>query len=275
MRNQIGKTLTIFVVLVTILLISSTAIGFFMYQKETQLRKDVEAQFQEAVLQQKKLADELAATKSQMALLEDKNKEADKKINSLMDEIELNSGLHTAIKKENASLKESLETAKKDKETIRAELDHAAKRLQENQEMLKAEQRKIQDLLIKVKEAEDAKLQAEAAVPLPVAVEPVFERELVSPVKNKMELGKIIVADEAEGKARILSIDATSEFVICSIGIQQGVTAGDVLAVYRGDRYLGDVKVSRAQDQMSAADFVPPLSSRKVRKNDIVVLKRS
>lgn len=246
-----------------------------MYQKETQLRKDVEAQFQEAVLQQKKLADELTATKSQMALLEDKNKEADKKINSLMDEIELNSGLHTAIKKENASLKESLETAKKDKETIRAELDHAAKRLQENQEMLKAEQRKIQDLLMKVKEAEDAKLQAEAAVPLSVAADPVFERELVSPMKNKMELGKIIVADEADGKARILSIDTTSEFVICSMGIHQGVTAGDVLAVYRGDRYLGDVKVSRAQDQMSAADFVPPLSSRKVRKNDIVVLKRS
>lgn len=275
MRNQSGKTLTIFVILVTVLLISSTAIGFFMYQKETQLRKDAETQLQEAVLQQKKLADELSATKSQMTLLEDKNKEADKKINSLMDEMELNSGLHTALKKENASLKESLETAKKDKETIRAELDHAAKRLQENQEMLKAEQRKIQDLLIKVKEAEDAKLQAEAAIPVPVVASPVFERELTSLPKNKMELGKIVVGDDADGKARILSVDMDSEFVICSIGIHQGVTAGDILAVYRGDRYLGDVKVSRAQEQMSAADFVPPLSSRKVRKNDIVVLKRS
>jgi hypothetical protein len=44
------------------------------------------------------------------------------------------------------------------------------------------------------------------------------------------------------------------------------------MSVYRGDEYLGDVRVSRVQEELSAADLIPPFSSRKVRKNDSVVL---
>jgi len=275
MHNKQGKTLTIFVILVTILLISSTAIGFFMYQKESQIRKGVEGQLQDSLSQQKKLTDDLKEAKNQLTLLEDKYKDADKKINNLLDEIELNKGLHAALKKENVSLKDSLELVKKDKESLRAEFDAAAKKLSENQEMLKAEQKKTQELLAQVKNFEEAKAQQEAvAIPETVNSESI-EREVNLPSKNKMELGKIIVSDESDSRARILSVDKDSEFIICSLGANQGIKSGDVLSVYRGDRYLGDVRVSRAQDQMSAADFVPPLSSRKVRKGDIVVIKRS
>ena len=93
MKNKQGKTITIFIILILVLLVSSTCIGFFMYQKETQVRKDVEARLQEVTLQQTKTLAELKETKKQQDLLEDKNKEADKKINNLMDEIELNEGL--------------------------------------------------------------------------------------------------------------------------------------------------------------------------------------
>ena len=34
--------------------------------------------------------------------------------------------------------------------------------------------------------------------------------------------------------------------------------------------YLGDIKVTRLQDEMSAADLLPPFSSQTVRKNDQV-----
>jgi hypothetical protein len=268
MQNKHGKTLTIFVVLITILLVSSTAIGFFMYQKESQMRKDFEGQLQDSIQQQKKVVDDLKDARNQLALLQDKNKEADKKINNLMDEMELNDGLHSALKKENGSLKESLELVKKEKDSIRAELDAAAKKLLENQEMLKAEQLKTQDLLAKVKEIEEAKVSQE------VSNIPSVDKE-TGVSTNKMELGKIVVADADNNKGRVLSVDKEAEFIICSLGINQGMKTGDVLSVYRGDRYLGDVKISRAQDQMSAADFVPPLSSHKVHKNDIVVLKQS
>jgi hypothetical protein len=43
--------------------------------------------------------------------------------------------------------------------------------------------------------------------------------------------------------------------------------------VFRGNEYLGDIKATRVQDEMSAADIVPPLSSKGISKNDTVVLK--
>jgi len=43
MFNKTGKTLTIFVVLIIILLTSSTSIGFYLYHKEEHWRKNSEA----------------------------------------------------------------------------------------------------------------------------------------------------------------------------------------------------------------------------------------
>jgi hypothetical protein len=269
MPNRNGKTLTIFIVLVTILLVSSTAIGFFMYQKESQMRKDIEAQLQDSILQQKKLADELKDARNQMTLLQDKNKEADKKINNLMDEMELNEGLRNELKKENSTLKDSIEAAKKERDVIKADLDASAKKLQETQELLKAEQDKTKDLLAKV---DETKKQEEVKTVPMTQITPG-----VDVPKNKVELDKIVVGQDANpgNKGRILSVDKESDFIICSLGVKQGFKPGDVLSVYRDDQYLGDVKISRSQDEMSAADFISPLSSRKVRKNDIVVLKQS
>jgi hypothetical protein len=269
MRNKTGKTLTLFIVLITVLLISSTAIGFFMYQQESQMRKNLEIQLQESAVQQKKLSDDLKDSKNQLALLQDKNKEADKKINNLMDEMELNEGLRNELKKENGTLKESMEATKKEKDSLRALLDNTSKQLQENQNLLKAEQDKTKELLTKVTNLEEAKKKEEAKA-----------REAASQEKaevgsSKMELDKIVVGQETGSRGRVLSVDKESEFVVCSLGVNQGIKLGDLLSVYRGDQYLGDIKISRMQDEMSAADFVLPLSSRKVRKNDIVVPKHS
>lgn len=273
MQNKKGKTITIFIGLITVLLVSSTAIGFFMYQKESQMRKDLEAQLQASQQQGEKLANDLKETKKQMTLLEDKNKEADTKINNLMDEIELNKGVGTALKKENGTLKDSLAAAKKEKDAIRADLDMAAKKLQESQALLTSEQEKTRDLLTKVDQYEDQIRQQEAKAQ-EIDAQSII-REVNVPSGNKMELGRIIIGQQEDGKGRIISIDKDSDFVICNLGVNQGVRSGDMLSVYRGDKYLGDLKVSRAQEDMSAADFVPPLSSHKTRKNDIVVPKRS
>jgi uncharacterized protein YigA (DUF484 family) len=261
MNNTNGKTLTIFIVLITILLVSSTAIGFFMYQKESQKRQEIEVSLRQSVEQQQKLAGDLKDAKSQLDLLDDKNKEADKKINNLMDEVELNEGLRNELKKENSELKESLELAKKEKELVRADLEGLAKKLQENLGILKFEQDKAKELQTKLQGIEEfARKQNE-----------VGDKSL----RNKMELDRIVVGQEGNNSGRVLSVDKESEFVICSLGTAQGFKQGDILAVYRGDQYLGDVKISRAQDEMSAADFIPPLTSIIIRKNDTVVLKKS
>ncbi len=86
-------------------------------------------------------------------------------------------------------------------------------------------------------------------------------------------MDKIVVDPHNGTKGHIVSVDIDAEFVILNLGLNQGVKADDVLSVYRGDDYLGDIKATRVQDEMSAADIIPPLSSQEVRKNDTVVLK--
>ena len=48
---------------------------------------------------------------------------------------------------------------------------------------------------------------------------------------------------------------------------------GQKVAVYQNDEYLGDVEVTRLQPEMAAADLVPPLSIKSVKKNDQVKVK--
>ena len=46
------------------------------------------------------------------------------------------------------------------------------------------------------------------------------------------------------------------------------------MAVYRADKYLGDIKIARVQEGASVADFIAPLTLKQVRKDDRVVVKK-
>jgi hypothetical protein len=75
-------------------------------------------------------------------------------------------------------------------------------------------------------------------------------------------------------EGRILSVDVETEFVIVSLGENDGLSVGNILSVYRNDDYLGDIKVTRLQPKMSAADLITPFSIRNVQKNDQVKVKQ-
>jgi len=292
MFNKAGKTLTIFIVLIIILLLSSTSIGFYLYHQEQQLHKSVETELGISQAQGLKLQAQLKDIQNQLALAQDKNKEADQKINSLLDEKDLNEGLRTALKKENTQLKEQMADIEKSKEKIKGDLDDAAAKLAQFQGLLKASQDNSKDLetrlsglaetsknLAETNKSLEAKIDELKANMLPLdkrTPEQQIAGEVVPPGlrgKDKVELNKIVVNPQDGTKGHILSVDTDAEFVVFNLGLKQGVKPDDALSVYRGDEYLGDIKATRVQDEMSAADIIPPLSSREVRKNDTVVLK--
>jgi hypothetical protein len=86
-------------------------------------------------------------------------------------------------------------------------------------------------------------------------------------------LNKIVVNPQEGNKGHILSVDTDADFVVFNLGLNQGIKPGNVLSVYRGAQYLGDIKATRVHDEVSAADLIPPLSSKAIHKNDTVVLK--
>ena len=44
-------------------------------------------------------------------------------------------------------------------------------------------------------------------------------------------------------------------FAVINLGSTDGVNIGDLFSVYHNDKYIGDVKIEKVHDSMSAAGF--------------------
>ena len=297
--NSSGKVLTIFLVIIAILLISLTAISLFFFQKETDRRKLAEAQLEESQTQNIQFEHDLKEVRKQSFLLQEKNKEADDRINDLSDELELEKGLREEMKLEAAALKSQVEEALISKEALAQEIEEKIILQGQLTTDLSASREKIAEL--------EAQLEAEGRVgkELGELDEQIFKEESQGAgqdtVDNDLGLGgelkEIVVApQEIIGEqeissprgavteeaitsfdetlnGRILSVDTETEFVIVSLGKKDGLGVGHILSVFRGANYVGDIKITRLQPEMSAADLIPPFSIKSVQRNDQVKVK--
>ncbi|MBP6342384.1 MAG: hypothetical protein KA403_00445 [Candidatus Omnitrophica bacterium] len=293
--NNAGKTITIFLGLIVVLLVSTASISIFLLNKETEKRKAVDAALNDAQGSISRLQGDLKVAQNKAFVLEEKNKEADTRINSLEEELDVEKGLKEAMKTENAKLKQDLDTVLLEKDALQADKDKLAADFQEkekvSQQELQTRDSRVKELETKVAEVEKQLTDANAAIEktkqdqaaaeaaaaaAATAAKPAegSEAAVEDSATKEVELDKIIVSKSDSSKGRILSVDKETEFVIFDMGSKSGVKQGDVLSVMRGDDYLGDIKVSRVQEEMSAADLIPPFSSRMVRKNDNIVPKK-
>lgn len=292
--NSSGKVLIVFSVVIAILLISLTAVSLFFFQKEIDKRKITEVQLEDKSEMIFELSSELEQIKKSSFLFEEKNKEADEKINALLDELDLQKGVSSEIKKENRTLKDQIEKLAQEKEALRDELKKVASTngttddLKKKLAAVMGEKQVLERKLTSSKEFNETlkknilgleekitqqKMAGAVAAPVATRGEQVEKPVDVANEEN-VDLEKIVVIPDEVPEGRVLSVDKETEFVIVNLGIKDGVQMGNVLSVYRGTDYLGDIKVTRIQPEMSAADLIPPFSSRVVRKNDQVVSRK-
>ena len=326
--NSSGKVLTIFVIIIAILLISLTAISLFFFQRETERRKLAETTLGEFQSEQTKLEESLKEVKKQNFLLQEKNKEADERVNDLSDELELEKGLREEMKIETVTLQEEIEEFRSAKEELAkeakakeearkkltADLTASEKKIEKLEAQLKVEMERVKkfDELYERQQEEMSELEKEASAAQQAVVErpsyAVISEEMDYPLNMNttgrvvslgVELEEIVVVpgeamdgeevpdirDEAPAEdpvivfdrtseGRVLSVDTETEFVILSIGETDGIEIGDVLSVYRDHDYVGDLRITRLQPEMSAADLIPPFSIGSVKKNDHVKAKQ-
>ncbi len=242
-----GKVLTVFLIVIAILLLSLTAISLFFYQQESEKRKTAESELTQTKALQARLENELKDAKKQIYVLEEKSKESDEKINSLLDELEVEKGLREQMKQESASLRATLVSENQAKEKLQADLNTAQEKINSLQTELESQEKLRQELEVKAKESEEP--------------------------EPEVELEKIVVAPDQIPEGKVLSVNHDNNFLIFNLGQESGIAQGMLMSVLRGDKYLGDIKVSRVQPKMSVGDFIEPLNSKKVKENDRVVVK--
>ncbi|MBF0479420.1 MAG: hypothetical protein HQL26_08050 [Candidatus Omnitrophica bacterium] len=283
-KNSSGRILVIFLVIAAVLLTSLAAISTFLFQKEVEKRKSTEASLNQYLKDRATVEKDLEQLKKEKQVLQDKNKEADDKINGLLDELELQEGLRKEIKNESATLREQLDTAKKETDKLNAkiaELQDVNQKYDELKNNFDSQKKQKDDLENQMKMTNERTRKMESnLVELERKIleyDPNYKPSSPSVAKTvkgeQVVLDTIVVGTQTVPEGRVLAVDTDAEFVILNLGEKDGVKAGTIMSVYRGKDYLGDVKITRVQPEMSAADFLPPFSSKLVRKNDQVVLK--
>jgi len=60
---------------------------------------------------------------------------------------------------------------------------------------------------------------------------------------------------------------------VINLGSKDGVNIGDIFSVYRGNKYIGDIKVEKIHDSMSAAELVSSDIKNKIKEGDKVLEK--
>ncbi|MBZ0166717.1 MAG: hypothetical protein K8I00_07905 [Candidatus Omnitrophica bacterium] len=100
----------------------------------------------------------------------------------------------------------------------------------------------------------------------------VTEEEILKQIRKSTETPDISQSGRIP-EGRILSVDVETAFVVINLGRKHGISNGIFMSVYRGNDYLGDIKITRTQEEMAAADLIPPLTGQTLRKNDQVIAK--
>ena len=79
-----------------------------------------------------------------------------------------------------------------------------------------------------------------------------------------------ITVDEGQ----VLVVNKKYNFAVIDLGMREGVKFNDTFSVYRGDNYIGDIRVEKVHESMSAAAFLTPGVKDKIRERDRVIPKR-
>jgi len=254
---------SVLVLIVSVIILVAISGGFFvMLQKEK--AKNVS------------LAEELEDIKTRLKITETKLDDSKKVVSDLGAKLQQAEGqiseLSTTLEQEKVSKDEALakiEQLRLDLEqqkSLRVDLEHKFETAQKGalamQAQLKELGAKKTDLETKIKELEDKAKQAQA--------------------QSGVELGKIVVGLEKSQKqpaqpvgiaAKVLVVNKDYNFAVINMGSKDGVNVGDVFSVYHNEKYVGDVKVEKIHDSMSAAGFLSADIKDKVFEGDKVVRK--
>ena len=274
--NHSGKTMTIFLVVFAVLLMCLTGIAVFHLLKERDLRLGLEANLEQVQTNESKLQGDLKEAQKKIFILESESKEAVERMEGLIEEVALEKGLKEELRKESRQLKETLSTEKQARETLQQQLSDLEDRLtslQAEYDQVRAQNEEIQSGRAALqKEYEQLQRQLEEAQ---AQVQAAAEAAQEPSADQGVNLDPIVVNPaNDQGSGQVVSVDKDADFLIVSLGKKHGIKKGQILTVNRNGQAIGEVQVSRVLPEMSAADFLAPLTSANVQVNDQVIVKK-
>lgn len=267
MKENKGKILTI-VLIILFLASLFLAVGiFYLLQQEKQHSLSLQEELEDLKTKQKITESELERYRNTTKTLEAKLKEANEKINELNANIQAERKTTQIAQEQIEELKKSLEEQVSLRANLEEQLTQAKKETNSLKNQLVQLESQRSELETKIKELQ-AKMEKVELGTIVVSPEP--EMQKVEAYKEQAQVERDL-ATQLEGK--ILVVNKEYNFVVINLGSKDGVKAGDIFLVYRGNTYLGEIKVEKVHDSMSAAGFVSPEMKQQVSEGDRILSK--
>lgn len=265
------KSPLILVVGLLIIFLSLAGGAFFLFQQERAKNIALQAQLEDVKTKQRAAESKLQESQRLVSSLEEKVREAELQVETLNNQMDEERAAKEVVLEEAKQLKAEIDK----QNSLKTELENKFNQSQKNLEKLQAQ---VVGLENKRKELEAKARDAEAQQPEEQ------QAQKTAPPASGVELGKIVVNQEASsgkqeageeksGEGTVLVVNKDYSFAVISLGLREGVAVGDLYSVYHEDKYLGDVKVEKVHDSMSAAGFTATAVKEKIVEGDKVVRK--
>ena len=92
--------------------------------------------------------------------------------------------------------------------------------------------------------------------------------ELTAALPKKIELEKIVIKTTHELIGKVLAFDKEHAFVVVDLGSGNNLKLGDILSVYRNDKFIGKVQVEKVEEKSAAAAILSPWKNVEFKEND-------
>ncbi|MBL7130301.1 MAG: hypothetical protein ISS45_02685 [Candidatus Omnitrophica bacterium] len=85
-----------------------------------------------------------------------------------------------------------------------------------------------------------------------------------------VELGKVVVNPVHKSAGKVLAVNKEYAFIVVDLGRANNLRPGDILSLYRDDKFIGKVEVESVEEKFCAAAILPDWQDVEFKENDVV-----
>ena len=258
---------------------------FYLYQKEQTLNVSLQKEKEELSLNIKIAQTNLEESQKEVSALGLKLKESQAQIETLTNDL----GQEKNTKEEALTQMRELKSDLEKQKGLRSDLENKLKKAETDLGQIRV---KLNDLESKKAELEtkvkDLEEQAKQALTRDVelgkiVVSPDNATSTEVPLNPESDLNSQLSSTSSSASAKeekqesssgltgkVLVLNREYNFAVINLGSADGVNIGDLFSVYHNSNYIGDVKIEKVHDSMSAAGFESQDIKDKISEGDKV-----
>ncbi|PIQ90803.1 MAG: hypothetical protein COV71_02360 [Candidatus Omnitrophica bacterium CG11_big_fil_rev_8_21_14_0_20_41_12] len=280
-----GKIILPVLIVLIIISLSFGGASFYLYQKEHAKNIQLQEQISQLGDRQRATEKRLEDAKKTASELTLKLQEASSKVEALTKDLAQGKSALTEASNKLEQFKADLAQQK----TLRQDLENKLTEVQDEgkqiKEQLKIVQQQKTELEAKFKNMEAGSDGVELGKVVVNGGVPIVDNTAKGKSKAKAAKQKIAAvalkpADQdvktttpvIVPESKIMIVNKEFNFVVINLGSKDGVSVGDEFSITREGKYIGDLKVEKVHDSMSAAGFSPELKDL-IKENDKIAPK--